>query len=197
MLFTFISQIGTHDFLGMQIVPLKVLIPHETKELTLDLVKNTNPYDPVNKKGRGHLIVELTYNPFIDDHGNYSGPLDGKVVGEKSHQSKSRKGSIDFSCFSSLEAAGLLSVTVQGAEDVSGKNRSNPNPYALVSFGEETKITKVSILALLNTLFILDYVGNCYLHQLKGDVLLTYCRFQPYIQVNIHLNDVEIDSQTT
>ncbi|XP_009343270.1 synaptotagmin-3-like [Pyrus x bretschneideri] len=137
------EQIGTHDFLGMQIVPLKVLIPHETKELTLDLVKNTNPYDPVNKKGRGHLIVELTYNPFIDDHGNYSGPLDGKVAGEKSHQSKSRKGSKDFSCFSSLEAAGLLSVTVQGAEDVSGKNRSNPNPYALVSFGEETKITKM------------------------------------------------------
>ncbi|ONI03057.1 hypothetical protein PRUPE_6G235800 [Prunus persica] len=135
------EQIGTHDFLGMQIVPLKVLAPLEKKELTLDLVKNTNPYDPQNKKGRGQLVVELTYNPFIDDNAKYSGPLDASVAGE--NIGRSRKASIDFSCLSSLEAAGLLSVTVQGAEGVGGKNHTNPNPYCLVSFGSETKITKM------------------------------------------------------
>ncbi|CAB4284274.1 unnamed protein product [Prunus armeniaca] len=135
------EQIGTHDFLGMQIVPLKVLAPLEKKELTLDLVKNTNPYDPQNKKGRGQLVVELTYNPFIDDNAKYSGPLDANVAGE--NIGRSRKASIDFSCLSSLEAAGLLSVTVQGAEGVGGKNHTNPNPYCLVSFGSETKITKM------------------------------------------------------
>ena len=48
-------------FLGMQSVPLKVITPYETKELTLDLVKNTNPYDPVNKKKRGltHSGVDI------------------------------------------------------------------------------------------------------------------------------------------
>ncbi|KAL6277689.1 hypothetical protein ACE6H2_021290 [Prunus campanulata] len=135
------EQIGTHDFLGMQIVPLKVLAPLEKKELTLDLVKNTNPYDPQNKKGRGQLVVELTYNPFIEDNAKYSGPLDANVAG--GNIGRRRKSSIDFSFLSSLEAAGLLSVTVQGAEGVGGKNHTNPNPYCLVSFGSETKITKM------------------------------------------------------
>ncbi|KAB2622355.1 synaptotagmin-3-like [Pyrus ussuriensis x Pyrus communis] len=49
---------------------------------------------------------------------------------------------MEFSCFSSLEAVDLPSVTIQRAEDVYGKNHSNSNLYILVSFGAETKITK-------------------------------------------------------
>ncbi|KDO50687.1 hypothetical protein CISIN_1g038990mg [Citrus sinensis] len=44
------EKVGTHDKLGMQVVPLRSLTPNETKELTLDLVKNTNPNDPQDKK---------------------------------------------------------------------------------------------------------------------------------------------------
>ncbi|TYH22147.1 hypothetical protein ES288_A04G103800v1 [Gossypium darwinii] len=46
-------KVGTHDKLGMQIVPLRLLIPHKTQESSFNLVKNTNPNDSQNKKRRG------------------------------------------------------------------------------------------------------------------------------------------------
>lgn len=38
-------QVGGHDRIGMQLVPLKQLTPHEMKEFKLDLHKDTNITD--------------------------------------------------------------------------------------------------------------------------------------------------------
>ncbi|XP_050243045.1 synaptotagmin-3-like isoform X2 [Quercus robur] len=126
------EKVGTHDKLGMQIVPLRLLTPHETKEFTLNLVKNTNPNDPHNKKWRGKLVVELTFKPFIDDSELFSGSLHGSGKRED----MVGKGSEDVS----LNRAGLLLVLLQGAEDVEGSHHNNP--YAVVNFGGEQKKTK-------------------------------------------------------
>ena len=126
---------GIHDKLGMQIVPLRLLTPHETKEFTLNLVKNTNPNDPHNKKWRGKLVVELTFKPFIDDSELFSGSLHGSGKSED----MVGKGSEDVSL---NRAAGLLLVLLQGAEDVEGNHHNNP--YAVVNFGGEQKKTKVN-----------------------------------------------------
>ena len=101
----------------------------------------------------------------------------------KSLKIKSRNRSMDFSCFSSLEAVGLPLVTVQRVEDVSGKNHSSPNLYTLVSFGAKTKITKVSILiSTPKHLIYPAFAENYYIYQLKGNVL---CRALPQWQKTI------------
>ncbi|KAK4834120.1 hypothetical protein QYF36_017333 [Acer negundo] len=125
------EKVGTHDKLGMQVVPLRSLAPNETKKLTLNLVKNTNPNDFQNKKNRGQLVVELRFNLFLEDSKKFSGPLD-KYVKKESEVGRS------FECASL--GAGLLLVTVQGAEDVEGKNHNNP--FAMVLFRGEVKKTK-------------------------------------------------------
>ena len=125
-----------HDKLGMQVVPLKMLVPHETKEFTLDLLKNMNPNDPQNKKRRGQIMVQLTFIPFKEDNDTvrFSGPLH-----RRSRTESIGKASED----SSLCTAGLLLVTIIGAEDVEGKHRNDP--YALVLFRGEKKKTKVKL----------------------------------------------------
>ncbi|KAL5740792.1 hypothetical protein ACOSQ2_029972 [Xanthoceras sorbifolium] len=125
------EKVGTHDKLGIQVVPLRSLAPNETKKLTLDLVKNTNPNDPQNKKNRGQLVVELTFNLFREESKIFSGPLD-KYERFESEVRRSFE-------YVSL-GAGLLLVTVQGAEDVEGKHHNNP--YALVLFRGEQRKTK-------------------------------------------------------
>lgn len=127
------DKVGGHDRLGMQFVPLKVLTPRETKEFTLDLLKHTNISDSQDKKQRGQIVLELTYVPFREDSIEFSGPLDGND-GRGSASGRSSSGD------ESLSGAGLLSVIVQGAEDVEGKNHINP--YALVLFRGERKRTK-------------------------------------------------------
>ncbi|KAH7513199.1 hypothetical protein FEM48_Zijuj12G0171100 [Ziziphus jujuba var. spinosa] len=128
------EKVGTHDKLGMQIVPLREIIPRETKQFTLNLVKNTNPNDPQNKKYRGQLEVELTLKPFKENSNRLSGNLDGTFTDQENNNvGKSSKDK-------ALHGAGLLMVTVQGAEDVEGKHHNNP--YALVCFGGERKKTK-------------------------------------------------------
>ncbi|XP_050262856.1 synaptotagmin-3-like [Quercus robur] len=117
----------------MQIVPLRLLTPHETIEFTLNLVKNTNPNDPHNKKCREKLVVELTFKPFIDDSVRFSGSLHGSGKSED----MVGKGSEDVSL---NRAAGLLLVLLQGAEDVEGNHHNSP--YAVVNFGGEQKKTK-------------------------------------------------------
>uniref|UniRef100_A0A5B7BMN6 Putative synaptotagmin-3 isoform X1 n=1 Tax=Davidia involucrata TaxID=16924 RepID=A0A5B7BMN6_DAVIN len=116
------EKVGTHDKLGMQVVPLKLLTPRETKEFTLDLLKNTNPNDPPNKKPRGQIMVEMTFVPFKEDN------VRNESVGKAFEDMSLRKG-------------GLLLVTVIGAEDVEGKHHNNP--YALVIFKGEQKKTKL------------------------------------------------------
>lgn len=112
-----------HDNLGMQVVPLSLLTPHETKELTLNLVKNTNPNDAHNKKWRGKLVLKLRFNPFKDD----------SKYGAKPH------GVEDVSC----HGLGLLLVTIHSAEDIEGKHHNNP--YVLITYKGEKKQTKVTI----------------------------------------------------
>jgi len=121
----------------MQLVPLKVLTPRETKDFTLDLLKHTNISDSRDKKQRGQIVVELTYVPFREDSIKFSGPLDGNgEMGSVSGRSTPEE--------APLSGAGLLSVMVQGAEDVEGKRHHNP--YALVLFRGERKRTKVKAL---------------------------------------------------
>ncbi|KAL0912982.1 hypothetical protein M5K25_016407 [Dendrobium thyrsiflorum] len=125
------EKVKAHDKLGMQVVPLNSLTPYEMKEFTLDLLKNMNPNDPHNKKNRGKVVVELTFEPFREEFDKFSGILDGegklKSLGSASSQSSSR--------------GGLLSVTIESAEDVEGKHHNNP--YAVVLFKGERKKTKV------------------------------------------------------
>ncbi|CAI0394252.1 unnamed protein product [Linum tenue] len=119
------DKVGGHDTLGMQVVPLKTLTPQETKQLTLDLLKSTDASDPRDKKQRGRIMVELTLVPFKEDS-SISGRLD------------QINGSSDDDPFN---GSGLLSVTVQSAEDVDGE--SHNNPYATLLFRGERKRTKV------------------------------------------------------
>ncbi|XP_044461349.1 synaptotagmin-3-like isoform X2 [Mangifera indica] len=130
------DKVGRHDRLGQQLVPLKLLTPHETKEFTLDLLKHTNITDPKDKTQRGKIVVELTYVPFREDSYKF-----GTALSEK----YSKKGSGINQSFNAneqtLSAPGLLSITVQGAEDVEGERHSNP--YALVLFRGEKKKTKM------------------------------------------------------
>ena len=146
----FYSQVGGHDKIGMQLVPLKLLMPNETKEFTLDLVKNMNANDPQNKKRRGQLVVELTYVHFKSDsttsneNGNGS---EGKECGNKSGSDGE-----------TLDRGGLLLVMIQGAEDVEGEHHNNP--YALIHFRGEKRKTKVNIFPLFaNSIFFLEIAG--------------------------------------
>ncbi|KAI3517237.1 hypothetical protein L1887_16450 [Cichorium endivia] len=125
------DKVGSHDRLGMQVVPLKVLKPNEMKELTLDLLKNTNVTDPLKKQQRGQIMLEMTYAPFREESDVVSGPLNTPTQNENG---------VGFGGETPI-GAGVLLVTVQGAEDVEGEHHSNP--YAMIIFRGETKKTKV------------------------------------------------------
>ncbi|KAG8648540.1 hypothetical protein MANES_08G008100v8 [Manihot esculenta] len=127
------EKVGTHDKLGMQVVPLRLLTPYETKRFTLDLVKNRNPDDPQNEKPRGKLVVEMAFNPFKEDGERFNGPSDCHV------RKESGVGGVPEDML--VHRGGLLLVTVEGAEDVEGKHHNNP--YAMVIFRGEQKQTKL------------------------------------------------------
>ncbi|KAK6136047.1 hypothetical protein DH2020_030213 [Rehmannia glutinosa] len=112
------DKVGSHDRLGTQTFPLKMLLPNEPKEVTLELLKDTNLTDPRNKKQRGQIMLELTYAPFREDNDGFSGLLEGF----------SRKDSVFDKTPSNISqtGAGLLLVTVQGAHDVEGSRHNNP-----------------------------------------------------------------------
>lgn len=127
------DKVGAHDVLGMQLVPLKLLTPHETKEFKLELLKNTNNNSPQNHRRRGHVEVELTFVPFREDSANFSEVL---------HAYERKESGVNTASDNEVVAgAGLLSVVVQGAEDVEGERFNNP--YALVLFRGERKKTKM------------------------------------------------------
>ncbi|VVA12227.1 PREDICTED: synaptotagmin-3 [Prunus dulcis] len=131
------DKVGGHDRIGMQLVPLKQLTPHEMKEFKLDLLKDTNITDSHSKKQRGQLVVELTFVPFKEDTSKYSGKFSGPIEAYRRHESE-----IDMSMSSdegTLGGSGVLSVMIQGAEDVEGKCHNNP--YALLLFRGEKKKT--------------------------------------------------------
>ncbi|XP_057987769.1 synaptotagmin-2-like isoform X2 [Hevea brasiliensis] len=62
------EQVGKHDKMGMNVVPLKELTLDEPKVMTLNLLKNMDPNDAENEKSRGQLVVELEYKPFKEDN---------------------------------------------------------------------------------------------------------------------------------
>ncbi|PSR98893.1 Synaptotagmin-3 like [Actinidia chinensis var. chinensis] len=128
------DKVGAHDRLGSQVVPLKLLTPTEAKEFTLDLLKNTSISEPQNKKQRGQIVVELTYDPFKEDNEEFSGTLDSGYVRKESGIDRA-------SGNESPGGAGLLLVTVHGAEDVEGERHNNP--YALILLRGEKKKSKM------------------------------------------------------
>uniref|UniRef100_A0A2N9F2A2 C2 domain-containing protein n=1 Tax=Fagus sylvatica TaxID=28930 RepID=A0A2N9F2A2_FAGSY len=130
------DKVGAHDKLGMQLVPLKQLTPYETKEFKLDLLKSSSLSEPQNQKRRGQIELELTFVPFKADSIKISDPVGG--------YGKKESGISRASDNEVVGGAGLLSVTIQGAEDVEGERHNNP--YAMVIFRGEQKKTKVNFI---------------------------------------------------
>ncbi|XP_078148070.1 synaptotagmin-3-like isoform X2 [Carex rostrata] len=121
------EKVKLHDKLGIQVVPLRLLSPHKTTTFTLDLLKSLNLNDAHNRKNRGKLVVELTFDPFKEDH----------------HWSMERHSSVQTGeegddCVST---GGMLLVTIDSAQDVEGKKHTNP--YVEIVLKGEKKKTKV------------------------------------------------------
>ncbi|GMY05451.1 synaptotagmin-1-like isoform X1 [Fagus crenata] len=119
------EQVGKHDKMGMNVVPLKELTPDETKVLTLDLLKNMDLNDAQNEKSRGQLVVELTYKPFKEED------LPKSFEDTKTVQ-KAPDGT--------PAGGGVLVVMVHEAQDVEGKHHTNP--FVRIIFRGEEKKTK-------------------------------------------------------
>ncbi|XP_022144263.1 synaptotagmin-2 [Momordica charantia] len=119
------EQVGKHEKMGMNVVPLKELTPEESKEITLDVLKNMDPNDTQNEKSRGQLVLELLYKPFKDDEAP-------KDVDDDDTIQKAPDGT--------PAGGGLLVVIIHQAEDVEGKHHTNP--YVRLLFRGEEKKTK-------------------------------------------------------
>lgn len=98
------------------------------------MLKDTNISDSQEKKKRGQIEVELTFVPFKENSLKYIGPSDAFGRKESCNDEALDDGA--------LSGAGLLSVLVQGAEEVEGQ--SHNNPYALILYRGERKKTKVN-----------------------------------------------------
>ncbi|XP_020096310.1 synaptotagmin-2-like [Ananas comosus] len=120
------EQVGKHDKMGMNVVPLKDLTPDETRSFTLDLLKTLDPNDPQNDKSRGQLVVELTFKPFKEGDSEID-TSDGTDVIEKAPEGTPAGG-------------GLLVVAVHEAQDLEGKHHTNP--YVRILFRGEERKTK-------------------------------------------------------
>ncbi|OMO74499.1 C2 calcium-dependent membrane targeting [Corchorus capsularis] len=119
------EQVGRHDKMGLNVIPLKELTPEEPKTFTLDLLKNMDLNDVQNEKSRGQLVVELTYKPFKDDE-----------VPTTFAESKE----VQKAPESTPDGGGVLVVIIHEAQDVEGKHHTNP--YVRVLFRGEEKKTK-------------------------------------------------------
>ncbi|KAK2982278.1 hypothetical protein RJ640_020830 [Escallonia rubra] len=119
------EQVGKHDKMGMNVIPLKDLTPDEPKVMTLDLLKNMDPNDAQNEKSRGQLVLEVMYKPFKDDEI----PND---TDDPNAVQKAPDGTPD--------GGGLLVVIVHEAQDLEGKHHTNPSVRLL--FKGEEKRTK-------------------------------------------------------
>ncbi|KAK7409763.1 hypothetical protein VNO78_00056 [Psophocarpus tetragonolobus] len=122
------EQVGKHDKMGMNMVPLKELVAEEAKVYTLDLLKNMDPKDPQNEKSRGQIVLELTYKPFREEEL-------AKTFDEAQPTQNPPEGT--------PPGGGLLVVIIHEAQDVEGKYHTNPH-VRLIFKGEErrTKIIK-------------------------------------------------------
>ncbi|KAJ0812467.1 putative C2 domain, synaptotagmin-like mitochondrial-lipid-binding domain, C2 domain superfamily [Helianthus annuus] len=118
------EQVGKHDKMGMNVVPLKELVPDEPKTVTLDLLKTMDPNDVQNEKSRGQIVVELLYKPFKDE--DMPTFEDAGAVPKASEKTP--------------PGGGELVVRVHEAQDVEGKHHTNP--YVRILFKGEEKKTK-------------------------------------------------------
>ncbi|XP_073052851.1 synaptotagmin-2-like isoform X1 [Primulina eburnea] len=121
------EQVGSHEKMGLNIIPLKELTPEEPKTVTLDLLKNLNPDDVQNEKSRGQLVIEVNYKPLKDLE------LPTNLADSDSVQ-KAPEGT--------PEGGGLLVIIVHEAQDLEGKNHTNPSARLLFR-GEERKTKAV------------------------------------------------------
>ncbi|CAN1824578.1 SYT2 [Linum perenne] len=120
------EQVGKHDKMGMNVVPLKDLTPDEPKVMTLELLKNMDPNDVQNEKSRGQLVAELLYKPFKED--------------EVPHAVEEANGGVEKAPEGTPSGGGMLVVIVHEAQDVEGKNHTNP--YVKITFRGEERKTK-------------------------------------------------------
>ncbi|XP_073145730.1 synaptotagmin-2-like isoform X1 [Henckelia pumila] len=117
------EQVGSHDKMGLNVIPLKDLTPDEPKVLTLDLLKNLNPNDAQNEKSRGQIVIEAEYKPFKDNEVP-TNVEDSNAV-QKAPERTPNEG-------------GLLVIIFHEAQDLEGKNHTNPSARLLFR-GEERK----------------------------------------------------------
>ncbi|THG15796.1 hypothetical protein TEA_023656 [Camellia sinensis var. sinensis] len=121
------EQVGKHDKMGLNVVPLKQLTPEELKVMTLDLLKNMDPNDAQNEKSRGQIVLELMYKPFTDEEMP-------KETEDSDTVEKAPEGTPD--------GGGLLAVIVHEAQDLEGKHHTNPQ-VRLLFRGEERRTKPV------------------------------------------------------
>ncbi|KAL3733298.1 hypothetical protein ACJRO7_022773 [Eucalyptus globulus] len=119
------EQVGKHDKMGMNVIPLKDLTPEEPKVMTLNLLKNMDPNDVQNEKSRGDIVVEVVYKPFQDDE-----------IPDDVEDSNA----VDKAPEGTPASGGLLVVIVHEAQDVEGKHHTNP--YVRLLFKGEERKTK-------------------------------------------------------
>ena len=112
--------------MGMNVVPIKDLLPDESKVLTLDLRKNMDPGDVQNEKLRGQLVVEAIYKPFKGSEI----PLDTENSDE-----------VQKAPDGTPAGGGLLVIIIHEGQSIEGKNHTNPSARLL--FRGEVKKTKV------------------------------------------------------
>lgn len=115
--------------MGLNVIALKDLTPEEPKTLTLDLLKNLNPEDVQNEKSRGQLVVEANYKPFKDNE------IPTNIEDADPAVQKAPEGTPD--------GGGLLVIIVHEAQDLEGKNHTNPSVRVLFH-GEERKTKVIS-----------------------------------------------------
>lgn len=119
------EQVGKHDKMGMNVIPVKDLPPNEPKEMILDLLKNMDPNDVTNEKSRGQIVVEVTYKPFKEE----DIPKDFEETNE-----------VEKAPEGTPSGGGMLVVIIHSAEDVEGKHHTNP--YVRLLFRGEERKTK-------------------------------------------------------
>ncbi|KAI6687660.1 hypothetical protein NL676_024488 [Syzygium grande] len=119
------EQVGKHERMGMNVIPLKELTPEEPKIMTLNLLKNMDPNDVQNEKSRGDLVVEVVYKPFKEDE--IPDDLEDSNAVDKAPEGTPAGG-------------GLLVVIVHEAQDLEGKHHTNP--YVRLFFRGEERKTK-------------------------------------------------------
>ncbi|KAJ0964202.1 hypothetical protein J5N97_029324 [Dioscorea zingiberensis] len=120
------EQVGKHQKMGLNVIPLRDLAPDNPRLLTLDLLKNMDPNDPQNEKSRGQLVVEATFKPFKEDE------MANDISEDANDVEKAPNGT--------PSGGGLLFVVVHEARDLEGKHHTNP--YVRILFKGEEKKTK-------------------------------------------------------